>query len=82
LVNIDGKGRTEPKWKNAAPGGRRVVISTIRKFVSSHECLFLHNFGIQPDNPSVLNIPKAPDAEAKAQSSFDPSTPSQANSTL
>jgi hypothetical protein len=50
--------------------------------VSSHECLFLHNFGIQPDNPSVLNIPKAPDAEAKAQSSFDPSTPSQANSTL
>jgi hypothetical protein len=22
-VNMDGKGRTEPKWKNAAPGGEK-----------------------------------------------------------
>jgi hypothetical protein len=71
-LSMNVKRRTDRMGKRDPCGEEVVMISTIRRFVIRHECLYLHSVDSSPDRGSMPNVPKAPDAEAKAQSSFVP----------
>jgi hypothetical protein len=63
-VNMNMEGKKGRRGRGMPWIGKSKSM-TIKKFVSSHKCLFLHILGRQSSDPSVPNVPKAPDANPK-----------------